>query len=1253
MGFFDRFRKKKEPERVSEEKKIVIPKEDSQPVQRQESAAKSDPVPEELPEVNAGPETSGSADIWDDDESLNLSMSKGSVLEETTLPGSGSVSVKTETDALSNEQISKGTPILDTYEVETDAIKGGMGSVWKVRHKGWNTDLAMKRPQPKFFAEGSEKRKENFVHECEAWINLGLHPNIVSCYYVREISGVPTIFSEWMENGSLKNRIDDGTLYEVSEEKEESPEERQGIIQERLLDIAIQFARGLHYAHESEDHLIHQDVKPDNLLLTKDWQAKVADFGLARARTQMLSGASESPETGNGSAPESDDTSGATHMAPTGGYTPAYCSFEQTAGKALSRRTDIYSWAVSVLEMYLGKRLWKRGTEAGRNCAEYFAQCRISMPEPVQVLVTQCLAEDPEKRPHDFGIIEEKLKEIYRESCGGEYPRPVSEAAKDNADSLNNRALSYLDLGREEEAERLWKKSLEAMPDHLISIYNQGLYQWRKAQIDDEELIRRMAAVRQDSDKVLFTRLLAQLSGERGISEEKPLEESSCAGRIEGSQMVNVALSGDGKCLFAADTKLGGDIRIFDTRTMECRSKIRQSVSRMAYSDRGRRLLAAHDETLEIMDANDTQSLVRGNRFQGTGTIQAIRLSPGGDCCYTLSIHYGSADARPVIRKIDLAAGKCVKEYDPGKYHMINTFEIGKDGKKLFVNTEYGIKILDERTGGWSDLPDINVRTSVKDQFCVSKDTESFYISGSTGLYVRHRHEKEKDFHSTVNPAHLLLSPDEKLLLTGGTSLKIWDTSTMRCLRTVFCGDDGVRSLAASEDLSVIVTGGNTIRIWNHAADPEVSPAPWELTVSKSYLETKEEQEQTEALASDMDAAIENKDWQNAFSALLAGEAEYGTAGSAVFRRYRRILTSRMKRVEIAETYENGVIDSEAGGYNMNFAVCPATGRIALAARKPKTGSRFLSVVKIMDEDLKVIREIDVPHPVDSAVFSPSGELLAVGMGDSVSVFRLDDDANETELKHFTAGKDMTDSFLRFSPDGKLLLIRNWKYADYKMKSRLSLWDMESFRPAGDLRCYEKEEKFEREIFDAQFTPDGRNIVSGENLATRQGESETLRNRLCIYDPATGEKILQMKQKRYAYYGEQKDFMTFRKVFFDESGDRIIAALRSYYYVGPGRDCMPPASVWDRNTGSLLEEAEPAGMEIMCQSPDRKLFAAVQGNDIITGTCDGWKELCRFSLPSEAKTVRGIAFSPSMSTLFVSFDKKLLSRELVWKLQRS
>lgn len=126
-----------------------------------------------------------------------------------------------------------GDTIMDTYHVESEAICGGMGAVWRVNHTGWDTDLAMKRPKDDAFQ--TEDQKSSFSRECRYWINLGLHPNIVSCYYVREIDGIPAIFSEWMENGDLEHHIKNKTLYQGEEDE----------VQKRLLDIAIQFARGL------------------------------------------------------------------------------------------------------------------------------------------------------------------------------------------------------------------------------------------------------------------------------------------------------------------------------------------------------------------------------------------------------------------------------------------------------------------------------------------------------------------------------------------------------------------------------------------------------------------------------------------------------------------------------------------------------------------------------------------------------------------------------------------------------------------------------------------------------------------------------------------------------------------------------------------------------------------------------------------------------------------------------------------------
>ena len=387
--------------------------------------------------------------------------------ESLTLPEPPEKTVPVHVAVPVTDSVRPGDLLLDTYSIESDPIQGGMGRVWRVHHTGWDVDLAMKRPKPEFFR--SDRDKESFTQECRNWIDLGLHPNIVSCYYVREIDGVPTIFSEWMEGGSAEKKLLDGTLYEGTEEQ----------VQRKLLDLAIQFARGLHYAHENG--LIHQDVKPDNLLLTADGAAKVSDFGLARAKSffSMFS-------RGSGGSFAYALDADSTQIAPTGGRTPAYCSPEQAAGMTLTRRTDIFSWAVSVMELYLGGKPWAHGRDltgpiAGAACRDYFDMCPAErrIPGRLQDLLAQCMEADPDLRPHDFGLIEKDLLDIYAELTGREYPRPEPKAAADTADSLNNRALSMLDIGEDGEAGRTWEEALQKDPLHLDARFNYELVQLR------------------------------------------------------------------------------------------------------------------------------------------------------------------------------------------------------------------------------------------------------------------------------------------------------------------------------------------------------------------------------------------------------------------------------------------------------------------------------------------------------------------------------------------------------------------------------------------------------------------------------------------------------------------------------------------------------------------------------------------------------------------------------------------------------
>ena len=377
-------------------------------------------------------------------------------------------------------ELKQGDKILDLYTVESAPNrKGGMGLVYKVHHTGWNVDLALKQPNASYFQR--EAHKEAFKRECERWLELALHPHIVTFYYVREIDGIPSVFAEWMDGGSLDIYLDKkkGRLYTNGEGEEEDIK----VVQERILNISVQVVRGLRYADMKG--LVHRDVKPANLLLTSDGTVKVADFGITSAREEL--------------AYIDADTNRPDKMksAVYGGkaYTLAYCSPEQirgVPGDQLTCHSDMWNWAVTVLEMYYGKNEsyngavdWPDGTFAGRYCDFYFERAKIAVPEKMKELLRHCFREEIVDRPADFGEIEQRLLAIYKEDTGKDYWRPAPKAASLTASSLNNHALSYLDMQEPEKAEKCWEEALKYEPAHPNSVFNKAVYLWRNAKIDD------------------------------------------------------------------------------------------------------------------------------------------------------------------------------------------------------------------------------------------------------------------------------------------------------------------------------------------------------------------------------------------------------------------------------------------------------------------------------------------------------------------------------------------------------------------------------------------------------------------------------------------------------------------------------------------------------------------------------------------------------------------------------------------------
>ena len=150
----------------------------------------------------------------------------------------------------------------------------------------------------------------------------------------------------------------------------------------------------------------------------RDW-ADVTDYGLARARAA----AGETFST-------SSDPSRSIVVS-SGGGTPAYWSPEQAAGLPLTRKTDIWSWGVSVLEMFAGEMTWISGQGAAEVLEQHLRQDRHdeaipAMPGRLSELLRQCFCEKPGERPTSLGEVADRLKAIYRESLGIVYSRTLN-----------------------------------------------------------------------------------------------------------------------------------------------------------------------------------------------------------------------------------------------------------------------------------------------------------------------------------------------------------------------------------------------------------------------------------------------------------------------------------------------------------------------------------------------------------------------------------------------------------------------------------------------------------------------------------------------------------------------------------------------------------------------------------------------------------------------------------------------------------
>lgn len=203
----------------------------------------------------------------------------------------------------------KGLFLADRYEILDQVGTGGMSDVYKAKCHKLNRYVAIKVLKPEFSADKAFVKK--FREEAQSAAGL-THPNIVSVYDVGDEDGIYYIVMELVEGITLKKYI----------------EKRGRIPYKEAVSIAIQVAKGMEAAHSH--HIVHRDIKPQNIMISKEGKVKVTDFGIAKAATSS---------TINSSA------MGSVH----------YISPEQARGGYSDERSDIYSFGITIFEMLTGK----------------------------------------------------------------------------------------------------------------------------------------------------------------------------------------------------------------------------------------------------------------------------------------------------------------------------------------------------------------------------------------------------------------------------------------------------------------------------------------------------------------------------------------------------------------------------------------------------------------------------------------------------------------------------------------------------------------------------------------------------------------------------------------------------------------------------------------------------------------------------------------------------------------------------------
>ncbi len=300
-------------------------------------------------------------DRGDSGATISTSEAEDSGATPATLPARGRASADESGAGARTRDVLVGQTV-GGIEILSVLGEGGMGVVYKGKDRALDRTVALKLLPARL--RGTSDQIERFKREARAAARLE-HPNVVQVYQVGEHAGRHYIVMQFVEGESLAAAI-----------------RREGAIEPvQALRWILDVTRGLAMAHEMG--IVHRDIKPDNILVTRKGEPKLADFGLARE----VESQSEISQSGQVLG------------------TPYYMSPEQCDAQPADGRSDIYSLGATLYHMLTGRRPFEADNPLQvmlkhlKDPLVPPAKVRRGIPEPVSALCCRMMAKSPNERP--------------------------------------------------------------------------------------------------------------------------------------------------------------------------------------------------------------------------------------------------------------------------------------------------------------------------------------------------------------------------------------------------------------------------------------------------------------------------------------------------------------------------------------------------------------------------------------------------------------------------------------------------------------------------------------------------------------------------------------------------------------------------------------------------------------------------------------------------------------------------------------